>query len=294
MTMRPVILDTDIGSDVDDLLALAFILRSSELALQGVTTVYGDTRRRARLAKFVCGIAGRSEVPVVPGAEKPLSGRQVYWAGIEGEGIDELEGIKLEREDCAEDFLLSQAEARPGELEVLAIGPLTNIARVIDREPRFCRWIKHLYLMGGTFYDDRPEHNIRCDTVAAAKVFGSGLPVTALGLDVTMIPSIREKEVTRLEGTSDPVARLVAEQIRRWWLFRHATHNHPHDPLAALAMERPDLFRFETCGVQVEVDGPFYGRTHRVAREPLVKVASDVFPRTALELIIDRLAQGTT
>ena len=289
VTMRPVILDTDIGSDVDDLMALAFILRSGELALQGVTTVYGDTRRRAQLAKLICRISGCPELPVIPGAEKPLSGRQVYWTGIEGEGIDGLETIELDRADGAEGFPLRQAEARQGELEILAIGPLTNIARVIDHEPRFCRWLKHLYLMGGTYYDDRPEHNVRCDTVAAAKVFGSGLPITALGLDVTMIPSIREKELMRLEGTPDPVSRLVAEQIRRWWLFRHATHNHPHDPLAALAMERPELFRFETCGVQVEVDGPFYGRTRRVAREPLVKVACDVLPRTALELIIDRL-----
>jgi purine nucleosidase len=288
--MRPLILDTDIGSDVDDLLALVFILRSSELALQGVTTVYGDTRRRARLAKVVCGMSGRSEVPVIPGSEKPLSGRQVYWAGIEGEGMAGLEDVELECEDGAEDFLLGAAEARPGELELLAIGPLTNIARAIDREPRFCRWIKRLYLMGGTFYDGRPEHNIRCDAVAAAKVFGSGLPVTALGLDVTTIPSIGEKEVRRLERASHPVSHLMAEQIRRWWLFLHATQNHPHDPLAALAMERPDLFRFETCGVQVEVDGPFYGRTHRVLSEPLVQVASDVFSRTALGLIIDRLA----
>jgi purine nucleosidase len=284
------VLDTDIGSDVDDLLALVFILRSRELALQGVTTVYGDTRLRARLAKVVCGMSGHSDVPVIPGAGKPLSGRQVYWAGIEGEGIAGLEDVKLEYENGAEEFLLSEAEARQGELEVLAIGPLTNIARAIDREPRFCHWIKRLYIMGGAFFDERPEHNIRCDTVAAAKVFGSGLRLTALGLDVTTIPAIREQEVRRLEAASHPVSRLAAEQIRRWWLFLHATRNHPHDPLAALAMERPDLFRFETCGVQVTLDGPFYGRTHRVPSEPLVEVASDVFPRTALELIIDRLA----
>ena len=284
------VLDTDIGSDVDDLLALVFILRSRELALQGVTTVYGDTRLRARLAKVVCGMSGHADVPVIPGAGKPLSGRQVYWAGIEGEGIAGLEDVKLEYEDGAEEFLLSEAEARQGELEVLAIGPLTNIARAIDREPRFCRWIKRLYMMGGTFFDGRPEHNIRCDTVAAAKVFGSGLRLTALGLDVTTIPSIREQEVRRLEAASHPVSQLAAEQIRRWWLFRHAGQNHPHDPLAALAMERPDLFRFEKCGVQVELDGPFYGRTYRVTSEPLVNVASDVFPRTALELIFDRLA----
>ncbi|MBW0000865.1 MAG: nucleoside hydrolase [Verrucomicrobia bacterium] len=288
--MRPVILDTDIGSDVDDLLALVFILRSRELALQGVTTVYGDTRRRARLAKVVCGLSGEPELPVIPGQEKPLSGRQVYWAGIEGEGVAGLDDVKLDAENGADAFLLSQAEARQGELEILAIGPLTNIARAIEREPRFCRWIKRLYLMGGTFYDDRPEHNIRCDTVAAAKVFGSGMPTVALGLDVTMIPSIREKDVLRLEGSSDPLSRLAAEQIRRWWLFRHDAQNNPHDPLAALAMERPDLFRFETCGVQVQLDGPFYGRTYRVKTGPLVEVASDVFSHTALELIIDRLA----
>ncbi|HEY0792588.1 MAG TPA: nucleoside hydrolase [Chthoniobacterales bacterium] len=288
--MRSVILDTDIGSDVDDLLALVFLLRSKELALQGVTTVYGDTRRRARLAKVVCRLANCPSVPIIPGTEQPLSGRQVYWAGIEGEGVPGLEETGLDPTVEADEFLVSQAEAAQGELEILAIGPLTNIARAIILEPRFVRWVKHLYIMGGTFYDDRPEHNIRCDTVAAGKVFSSGVPITALGLDVTTIPVIQEPDVVRLESAANPVSQLVAQQIRNWWLFRHANRNHPHDPLAALAMERPDLFRFERCGVRVELDGPFYGRTHRVPGEGSVEVASDVLSRTALAEIMGRLA----
>src|SRR5205823_5547802 len=79
--MRPILLDTDIGSNVDDMLALAFLLRSPTLHLEGITTVYGNTELRARIAGVVCRLAGRPDVPIVSGIATPLSGRQVFWAG---------------------------------------------------------------------------------------------------------------------------------------------------------------------------------------------------------------------
>jgi purine nucleosidase len=286
---RPVVLDTDIGSDVDDLLALVFLLRSSELDLCGVTTVYGDTMRRARLAKAVCGMVTDSALPVVPGEQATLSGRQIYWTGAEGEGVSNLDQIQVETTISAPDFLIRQAQECEGKLEILAIGPLTNIASAIEKDSAFVRRIKHLYLMGGSFYNQRPEHNVRCDTIAAQKVFSSGAAITAIGLDVTTIPVITEAEVTRLEESKNPVSRLLADQIRRWWIFRNTIINHPHDPLAALSMERPDLFRFERCSIEVELEGLFYGITRRSSANGNVEVASDVLPRTALDEIINRL-----
>ena len=290
--MRPVILDTDIGSDVDDLLALVFLLRSSKLALTGVTTVYGDTELRARLTKRVCQIAGRDDVPVIPGATKPLSGRQVYWVGIEGEGIPGLEQAKIETGVSAEDFLIDSAARFKGELEVLAIGPLTNLANAIKKEPRFATWIKRLYMMGGAYYLDRPEHNIRCDCVAASAVFGSQAAITALGLDVTTVPQVREPDVARIEMNGSALSRLIVQQIRSWWIFRNTNMNCPHDPLAALAMEHPGLFRFQKGKVEVETEGPLYGLTRFTPGESNVEVASDLLPYTALEAIVERLAQS--
>jgi purine nucleosidase len=141
----------------------------------------------------------------------------------------------------------------------------------------------------GAFYSQRPEHNIRCDTLAAQKVFSSGIAITAIGLDVTTIPSITEAEVLRLEKSKHPIGQLAADQIRRWWIFRNATTNHLHDPLAALSMERPDLFRFEKCSIEVQLEGLHYGTTRRINEQGTAQVASDVLPRTALNEIISRL-----
>ncbi len=289
LMMRPVILDTDIGSDVDDLLALIFLLRSTQIELRGISTVYGDTLRRARLAKAVCRMLTDRDLPIIPGEKTTLSGRQVYWAGIEGEGVPNLDQMEVETGLSAPEFLIGQSRDTQGELEILAIGPLTNLARAIEQDSSFVSRVKHLHLMGGAFYSPRPEHNIRCDILAAKRVFGSGIPITAIGLDVTTIPSITEAEVIRLERSKHPVGQLAADQIRRWWIFRNAAMNHPHDPLAALSMERPDLFRFEKCSVEVELEGLHYGITRRIKGPGTTQVASDVFPRTALNEIISRL-----
>ena len=88
--MRPVVFDTDIGTDVDDILALVFLAKAPELKLLCVTTVYGDTKFRAKIAKTTTQMLGRNDIEVVPGESLPISGRQVHWAGHEGEGIPNL------------------------------------------------------------------------------------------------------------------------------------------------------------------------------------------------------------
>ena len=135
--MRPVILDTDIGSDVDDILALVMLAKAPELQLIGITTVYGDTIHRARIAKATCAMLQRPEIRIVAGAPKPISGRQVYWAGHEGEGISDLETFSIETSIKAEEYLATSAEESQGELEILAIGPLTNIAKAIQLSGQF-------------------------------------------------------------------------------------------------------------------------------------------------------------
>src|ERR1700681_1316796 len=88
--MRPVIFDTDIGTDVDDILALVLLAKAPELNLLGVTTVYGDTLLRSKIAKVTAQLLGRDDLEIVPGEKETLSGRQIYWAGHEGEGVPNL------------------------------------------------------------------------------------------------------------------------------------------------------------------------------------------------------------
>jgi purine nucleosidase len=288
--MRPVILDTDIGSDVDDILALVMLAKSPELALVGITTVYGDTILRAKIAKSTCRMLERPDIDVIPGAPKPISGRQVYWAGHEGEGIPDLEAISIDSTKKAEDYLVEKAKAHAGETEILAIGPLTNIARAIELSTDFAKQVKQLYMMGGAYWLDRPEHNIRCDVDAAQTVFDSGIPITAIGLDLTLRVWITEKDLKRIAALPHQLGKTLENQIRAWWVFRDLDRNHPHDPLAALSMIRPELFRFECCNVTVGRTGREFGKTIvSDCGKGKVRIASDVFVLTAEKEIVDRI-----
>jgi purine nucleosidase len=289
--MRHVILDTDIGTDIDDLLALVFLARAPELRLEGVTTVYGDTLLRARIAAAVWQRTGNPEIPMVPGAAEPLSGREIFWCGHEGEGIPSLEVASVDQRRTAEQFLIDHSNVYPGQLEVLAIGPLTNIANAILRDAGFASRTKRLYLMGGTYWLDYPEHNIESDHLAARIVFDSGIPITAVGLDVTLRVFLTERELSRIRQLPNGLGSLLDNQIRQWWKYLGVNHNHPHDPLAALAMVRPDLFLFETCNVKIEMEQHRVGRLERFDNpDGNVRAAYDLYVNSAERILFSYLA----
>ena len=289
--MRPVLLDTDIGSDVDDILALALLAHSPELDVIGVTTVYGDTIRRARIAQVTCNLLHRQDVAVVPGEQQTLTGRQIYWAGHEGYGILGLDAVEISGSRSAVQYILENAERHAGQLEILAIGPLTNIAKAISENSATFSRIKHLYLMGGAYWMDRAEHNIKCDPEAAKVVFESGVPITAIGLDLTLRVLLEEQDVRTIGRAPNGLGPLLEDQIRRYWEYKQIKGNHPHDPLAALAMLRPDLFVFETWDVNVTGEGRTEGFTRLVdSKNGNVRLGFDVLARTAEREIVRRVA----
>jgi purine nucleosidase len=288
--MRPVIFDTDIGTDVDDILALALLAKSPELKLIGVTTVYGDTPLRAKITKVTCDLIGCTDTAVLIGEKKTLTGRQISWAGHEGYGVPDLDKAEVSNTPGAVDYLLGAAKRFAGELEVLATGPLTNIATAAQKDAASFSKIKHLYLMGGAFWLDRPEHNIKCDPEAAKIVFESGIPITAIGLDLTLRVLLEADDVRQIAQLGNGAGALLEDQILRWWELRNITANHPHDPLAALAMVRPDLFIFENWDVDVTKEGRVEGLTR--LRQPLkgkTRIGADVFARTAQKEIVRRI-----
>jgi len=293
--MRHVILDTDIGTDVDDLLALVFLAHVPELSLRGVTTVYGDTLLRARIAATAWQHTGNPEIPIVSGATDPLSGRQIFWCGHEGEGIPSLETASVDLSRTAEQFLIQNSHLFPGELEILAIGPLTNIAKAILGDPGFVSRIKRLYLMGGAYWLDYSEHNIECDNVAAQIVFDSGMPITAIGLDVTLRISLTERELPYITQLPSGLGPLLEKQIRIWWKYLGVNRNHPHDPLAALAMVRPDLFSFENCEIRVDIGQELAGRVKRFNNpNGNVRAAFDLCVQSAEQALWDYIAGQPT
>jgi purine nucleosidase len=251
--MRPVLLDTDIGSDVDDALALAVLLGTPAVDLLGVTTVYGDTVVRARLASRLIQLArGPHAVPVVPGAEAALSGRPVWWAGHEGKAFDDLDSQPISARRDAARFLVETVAARPGEIDLLAIGPLTNVANALALDPGFATNLRHLYIMGGHFGSPQPsaEHNFVCDAVAARAVFASPLPITVTGLEITTQVQLGAPELEQI-ATAGSLGAALEREISQWWRFHGHAWNNPHDPIAALTRLSPQLFHASDYEVEI-------------------------------------------
>jgi purine nucleosidase len=243
--VRSLILDTDIGSDVDDAMALAQLLGSPDIDLAEVHTVYGDTRLRAQLARRY-GVLGGRELTVVPGMTETLSGRRVWWAGHEGTLHDGLAAETISA-DSAPERLVELLRAHPGQLDVAAIGPLTNVAKALQLEPQAAFWIRHLWVMGGSFGDDVREHNFKSDDVAAQLVLSAGIPTTITGLEITRQVTIDKVRLERIRAAG-PLGAALGADIEQWWAYWNETWNVPHDPIAVLALSCPELFAFSELG----------------------------------------------
>ncbi len=280
-----VVLDTDIGSDVDDALALGMLLGSPEVELVAVTTVYGDTTLRARLARRLIGLAG-AEAPCYAGARETLTGRPVWWAGHEGALYDDLDA-ELVAPGPAVDFLV-EAARREGGLDVIAIGPLTNIAAAIEAADDFRRNVRHLTVMGGNFADREPEHNIRSDPEAARIVFGSGIPATICGLEITTQVRLDTAGVARIAAAGQLGSALAAE-VDQYWKFTGQPYNVPHDPVAALTLLRPDLFETAPVDVSVSVDEPVGVSVATPSPASAVRVVTAVDTATVIDDLLIRI-----
>ncbi len=279
----PIILDTDIGSDIDDAFAVALILSSPELDLLGVTTVSGDTQARARLAARMLWEAGKRNVPVAAGEPgQPLSIEQTRWAGA-------FSSPQLIR-TSAVDFLKSQFDHRPGEITLVAIGPLTNVAALLRADPSVGRKIKRIVMMGGGIahgYGDSPkavpEYNIYMDVAAAQTVFASKVPILMAPLDATamlqMSSADMQRVFTRLTPTTDALTLL-------YHLWGHPTPT-LFDPMAVALLIDPGLCETQLMTIEVESDG----LTRAVSgQSPNATVAMKTDPRRFMDFFLHRVA----
>jgi purine nucleosidase len=280
---RIVWLDTDIGTDVDDLYTLVQLCRTPEVELVGVSTVHGDTRLRARIARYAARLLGREDLAIAIGAERSMSGEPPSWGGFEGEGIEGFSEVKLEACEPAVAALSRAAATHAHGLEIVAIGPLTNLAEAIKADPNFTGQIRRLYLMGGSYKEPFREYNIATDREAAEIVFGSKLQITALGLDVTLKVEIGERELDALKQIPDGIGALLEHQTRVWWENLRHPHCHLHDPLTGLAITRPDLFAFARGTVTIRPDSTTAFEPNPAGN---VLVATDVEARAALVEIL--------
>jgi len=303
MTFKTV-LDTDIGTDVDDALALAVLLGSPEVELVGVTCVYGDVRLRVRMVRKLLRLAGRPDVPVYAGLEPPLLGvRPVFWPGHEGVGLLEAEDDALLPEaEHAVDVLLRITREQPGEIHMIAIGPLGNVALAIRRDPGFLDRLASLTIMGGVFRGPgrwnvrHNEHNIVSDPEAAQIVFGANPDCTLVPLDVTRQTVIRPADVARIRAGGSPFALAVADQIERYPRFKELGYTYLHDPLAVAMLLDPSLGRYEPMRIEVETEGRVCAGMTVPIIDPEgnnpVRVALDVETERAEEFIVSRIVEA--
>lgn len=251
-----VLLDTDIGSDIDDAICLAYLLGQSRCELMGVTTVTGETVRRAQMASALCRIAGK-EVPVYPGAEEPLVIQQRQPKAPQAAALTLEEKDKRYPEGQAVEFLRKTIREHPGEIHLLTIGPLTNVGLLFGLDPEIPNLLAGLTAMAGVYLeqtrDAHPtEWNIRCDPHAAAIVLSKAPDNTTLiGLDVTLQVTMSAAEVK--ERFSSPLLNRVAGFAEIW--FQRAERITFHDPLAAAVMFNHEICGYRSGMVRVELGG---------------------------------------
>lgn len=240
---QKVILDTDIGDDIDDAYALALVLTSPELKLLGVTTAWGDTTLRAQLVNGLLCRTGQRHIPVFIGVPTKANNvfTQASWASRfpppTGTGEDAIA------------WMAKTIRANPGQITLIEIAPLSNVGALIDRDPAAFRMLKRVVMMGGSIHrgyadlgyaPDRgpsPEYNVAMDVPAAQKLFASGVPITMAPLDST---------------------QLKLDEVMRAILFRHSTPL--TDSLEVLTQEwggggnaTPTLF--DVMAVEATIDG---------------------------------------
>ncbi len=312
MAPRPIILDCDPGQD--DAVALFLAMSSPEdLEILGITTVAGNVplQLTQRNARMICDIAGRQDIPVFAGCEKPLLRPAITAEFIHGntgiDGIDVFEPDTPLQDDHAVDFIVaSLLAADKGTVTLTPTGPLTNIAKAIKREPLILQHVREIVVMGGAMREGgnrspSAEFNILVDPHAAEIVFNCGSPITVMGLDVThQVLSTRER-VARIRDLDNPVAAATAGMLgffHRYDTKKYGSEGAPlHDPCTVAWLLKPELFQTKRCNISVETESELtMGHTavdfwHVTDRPHNVSWAYEVDADGFFDLLTERLGR---
>lgn len=251
-----ILLDTDIGSDIDDAICLAYLLAQPACELVGITTVSGEPRQRAMMASAQCKLAGK-EVPIYPGASEPLLVAQKQTQAPQAAALTNWAHETNFPQGEAVEFLRRTIRAHPGEITLLTIGPLTNIALLFSVDPEIPHLLKRLVMMCGVFTEHLPrrpgrlEWNALLDPHATAIVYRAPAPVhRSLGLDVTTHVVMDAAEVRQRFQTK--LLRPVLDFAEVWFQQRRAITF--HDPLAAVSIFDDGVCQFTRGAVDVELE----------------------------------------
>lgn len=295
---------------VDDSLALLYALRKEHIEIVGITTVCGNVEAglAAENTLKILDLADAPDIPVVRGFEQPVEGawdgRTTFIHGENGLGNVELPpGNRTVLEEDVCDFQIRLAEQYEQELVLVTLGPLTNIARTLEKSPAFSRKIKRCVMMGGTVYmrgNVSPvcEANFASDPVACDRVFQSGMDILTVGLDVTEKVRLGKQHIGWLDGCCGSRSRKIVDymkQVLEYYWKGNQTQNYCmgdcplHDPLAMMAAVVPDLVRVEKRKARIECGGTYCKgmvvtdlREHPIPAE-YISFALEVDPERAMK-----------
>ena len=270
-----IIIDTDPG--VDDALALFYTFAQPQFDLVGLTAIFGNVtvETATENALWLCEAAGRPGVPVAMGARLPLSGaghdpsvavHGAYGFGNLARRAPQGQAVAMD----AADFLVAQAAADPGQITLVALGPLTNVALALQRDPNFAQNIAQIVVMGGAFgvpgnITPYAEANIYNDPLSCAVVAALGQRVTFIGLDVTDQILLSKQDIAEMCASGGPWAAFTRD-ITDYYLAFYASVGITagaglHDPTTLIALDHPHLFSFDTGTVSVITEGEAIGKT---------------------------------
>jgi inosine-uridine nucleoside N-ribohydrolase len=266
-TPRRIILDTDPG--VDDAMAIFLALRSPELKVEAITAVSGNVPLELTLpnALRLVEIAGRTDIPIAGGASVPLVRRLItakYVHGNNGLGGVDFPAPKIKpAAETATELISRLVHENPGQITIVGVGPLTNIATVLRADPEIARLIPEIVIMGGSLSGGNitpsAEFNMYVDPEAARIVFGAGISLTMVGLDVTEKVLLGEELVQALERGQSLISQAAGKIMRATLTRAHhgidATVIAMHDPLTVASLIDPKLLKLADYYVEVETEG---------------------------------------
>ena len=263
-----ILIDTDIGDEIDDALALYLAMREG-MDVVGITTVYQNTAERARIAKMLLMAygCGYENVPVYAGHGTPMAERACKYPHTchYSDALERDEFSPDGEGDAAVDFIIDQCKKWGKSLCIVAIGPFTNIARAIEKDPEALALAGKVVIMGGAYFKQYADWNVMCDVEAADVMFSSLGNLECVGADVThRLPLSLEQLDVLCTCDIDGVSRQIARLARLW---REATPNRLpalHDPLAVYYAAHPEVCRMAEQRIKVETEGVCRGLTLNV------------------------------
>jgi len=307
---KHIIIDTDPG--IDDSLALLLAMASPEIILDGVIAVHGNvsTEQTTKNALSVLELAQASHVPVFKGCDLPLVKEPLLSPethGDQGLGYAQLpEAATRSKSQHGSDYLIEQIMARPGEITLVCIGPLTNIALAIRQEPRIVQNVKEVFIMGGAIQHPgnttaQAEYNVFVDPHAAHIVFHSGMPMTLTPLDVTYQCIFTVDDLNRLLKIDSPITKFIADSTRFYMEFHDEYQSIKgcviNDPMTLALTFMPEICDYQNLLVDVDISsgvglGNTFADFYNYEKKPVnMKVAMGVRPRMFMELFLERMEE---